>query len=119
MAMKRAIAGPTIESQILQELTEVRKRVDESLGVGRDNGNELKMLRRELGLDGPHGRLPIVEAQLLRHENSMTSMATRIDMLEAIDSESKGKAKLMGLAIGLAGGGGGGGLVMLIIHLLK
>ena len=41
--------------QILEQLTELKGRVQESLEQGRENGNELKMLRRELGLDGQHG----------------------------------------------------------------
>ena len=44
---------------------ELKGKVEESLQQGRENGNDLKMLRRELGLDGQHGRLPIVEATLL------------------------------------------------------
>lgn len=119
MAMKGPSARQTIESQILEQLTEVRKRVDESLGVGRDNGNELKMLRRELGLDGPHGRIPVVEDKLLRQAERMSSLETRIDILESVDSESKGKAKLMTALVALAGGGGGGALVALIAHLLR
>jgi hypothetical protein len=45
----------TIQAQILEQLTEVKGKVEESLEQGRENGNELKMLRRELGLDGQHG----------------------------------------------------------------
>jgi hypothetical protein len=61
----------TIDAQILEQLAEVKGKVNESLEQGRENGNELKMLRRELGLDGQHGRLPIVEATLIRHEVRM------------------------------------------------
>jgi hypothetical protein len=46
----------TIQTQILEQLTELKGKVEESLQQGRENGNELKMLRRELGLDGQHGR---------------------------------------------------------------
>ncbi len=77
-------AGPrTIQTQILEQLTEVKGKVEESLQQGRENGNELKMLRRELGLDGQHGRLPIVEAMLVRHEARMEKSDERVDKLEA------------------------------------
>ncbi len=79
--VKLATPG-TIDAQILEQLAEVKGKVDESLEQGRENGNELKMLRRELGLDGQHGRLPIVEATLIRHEVRMEKSEARIDKLE-------------------------------------
>ena len=53
------------------------------------------MLRRGLGLDGQHGRLPIVEATLIRHEVRMEKSEARIDKLEIGDSEANGKTKLV------------------------
>ena len=72
----------TIQAQILEQLTEVKMKVDESLQQGRENGNELKMLRRELGLDGQHGRLPIMEAVLARHEKQMERNDARVCRLD-------------------------------------
>ena len=68
-------ADSTIQAQILEQLMELKGKVEESLEQGRENGNELKMLRRELGLDGQHGRLPIVEATLIRHEQALFAQA--------------------------------------------
>jgi hypothetical protein len=108
----------TIEAQILQQLTEVKRRVEDSLQQGRENGNELKMLRRELGLDGAHGRLPIVEAGLVRHEAHMERMDSRVNELETGSSEANGKAKLVATAVAVLGGGAGGALISLLAHLL-
>jgi hypothetical protein len=109
---------PTIEAQILEQLTELKRRVEDSLQQGRENGNELKMLRRELGLDGAHGRLPIVEAALVRHEGLMERMDARVIELETGSSEANGKAKLVATTLALLGGGAGGALISLLAHLL-
>ncbi len=108
---------PTLEAQILEQLTELKKRVEDSLQQGRENGNELKMLRRELGLDGAHGRLPIVEAGLVRHEAQMERMDARVNELETGRSEASGKAKLVATAVALLGGGAGGAVISLVSHL--
>jgi hypothetical protein len=108
----------TIDTQILEQLAEVKGKVDESLEQGRENGNELKMLRRELGLDGQHGRLPIVEATLIRHEVRMEKSEARIDKLEIGNSEANGKAKLVATSLALLGGGAGGALIAVLAHLL-
>jgi hypothetical protein len=110
--------NPTIEAQILEQLTEVKRRVEDSLQQGRENGNELKMLRRELGLDGAHGRLPIVEAALVRHETQMERIDSRLIELETENSEAEGKAKLVATAAALLGGGAGGAVISWIAHLL-
>jgi hypothetical protein len=115
--VKLATPG-TIDAQILEQLAEVKGKVDESLEQGRENGNELKMRRRELGLDGQHGRLPIVEATLIRHEVRMDKSEARIDKLEIGNSEANGKAKLVATSLALLGGGAGGALIALIAHLL-
>ncbi len=108
----------TIQAQILEQLTEVKGKVEESLQQGRENGNELKMLRRELGLDGQHGRLPIVEAMLVRHEARMDKSDERVDKLEAGNNEANGKAKLVATGLALLGGGAGGTAIALVAHLL-
>jgi hypothetical protein len=108
----------TIQAQILEQLMELKGKVEESLQQGRENGNDLKMLRRELGLDGQHGRLPIVEATLLRHEARMEKSEERVEGLEISSSEATGKAKLVGTALALLGGGAGGALIALLAHLM-
>jgi hypothetical protein len=108
----------TIQAQILEQLMELKGKVEESLQQGRENGNDLKMLRRELGLDGQHGRLPIVEATLLRHEARMEKSEARVEGLEIDSSEANGKAKLVATALALLGGGAGGALIALLAHLM-
>lgn len=107
-----------LHNQILEQLAEVKGKVDESLLQGRENGNELKMLRRELGLDGQHGRLPIVEATLIRHEVRMEKSDLRLMVLETGTSEANGKAKLVAATLALLGGGTGGAAIALVAHLL-
>jgi hypothetical protein len=110
-------ADSTIQAQILEQLMELKGKVEESLLQGRENGNELKMLRRELGLDGQHGRLPIVEATLIRHEARMEKNEARVNLLETGSSEANGKAKLVATALALLGGSAGGALITLLAHL--
>jgi hypothetical protein len=86
--------------------------------LGQANFNELKMLRRELGLDGQHGRLPIMETTLIRHEAQMEKGDARIDKLEMNSSEANGKAKLVATSLALLGGGAGGALIALLAHLI-
>ena len=117
-ANAKRTGSATIQAQILEQLTEVKGKVDESLQQGRENGNELKMLRRELGLDGQHGRLPIMETTLIRHEGHMEKFDTRIDKQEMNSSEANGKAKLVATSLALLGGGAGGALIALLAHLL-
>ena len=114
----KAGGSSTIQAQILEQLTEVKGKVEESLQQGRENGNDLKMLRRELGLDGQHGRLPMVEATLLRHEVRMEKGEARLGNLETGSSEANGKAKLVATVLALLGGGAGGALIELLARLL-
>jgi hypothetical protein len=119
MAPNNKPAGSgTIQARILEQLTEVKGKVEESLQQGRENGNELKMIRRELGLDGQHGRLPIMEAALVRHEARMEKCDARVEKLEMGSSEANGKAKLVATSLALLGGGAGGALIALLAHLL-
>lgn len=111
-------ASATIQAQILEQLQELKGKVEESLQQGRENGNDLKMLRRELGLDGQHGRLPIVEATQLRHEVRMEKIETRVGNLEISENEDKGKSKLLHAGAALLSGGAGGALIALVAHLL-
>jgi len=113
---KPAGAG-AIQAQILEQLTEVKGKVEESLEQGRENGNELKMLRRELGLDGQHGRLPIMETTLMRHEARMEKCDARLEKLEIGSSEANGKAKLVATSLALLGGSAGGALIAILAHL--
>jgi len=113
---KKPDSANTLQAQILEQLTELKGKVEESLQQGRENGNELKMLRRELGLDGQHGRLPIVEATLIRHELRMEKTEARVEELETDKDEAHGKAKLVVTLVALMGGGAGGTVIALLTH---
>ncbi|HEV2275628.1 MAG TPA: hypothetical protein VGR96_15760 [Acidobacteriaceae bacterium] len=102
--------------RILSELSELKGKVDESLEQGRANGADVKLLRKELGLDGPHGRLPLVEATLSRNEVRMDKHEVRLEELEAGEIEAQARHKLVTAALALCGGGAGGAVIGLIGH---
>ncbi len=99
------------QGRILEQLAELQRKVDESLEQGRQNGEEIRMLRKELGLDGPHGRIPLVEA-------AVQTLLERVSTLERLRIESDGKKKLVTGALALLSGGAGGALIALIGRLL-
>jgi hypothetical protein len=115
---EKSASASALQERILEQLTELKSKVEESLQQGRENGNEIKMLRRELGLDGQHGRFPIVEATLLRHELRMEKTDARVDGLEIDKNEANGKAKLVVTLVALMGGGAGGTVIALLAHLM-
>jgi hypothetical protein len=115
---EKSASASALQARILEQLTELKSKVEESLQQGRDNGNEFKMLRRELGLDGQHGRLPIVEATLIRHELRMEKTDARVDGLEIDKNEAHGKAKVVVTLVALLGGGAGGTVIALLAHLM-
>lgn len=57
---KQPTAG-WFQTEILKSLQEVKDGVQESLKLGRSNGEDIRLLRKELGVDGAHGRLPEIE----------------------------------------------------------
>jgi hypothetical protein len=93
-------------------------KIDEVAKQGQENGTELKMLRRELGLDGPHGRLPFVEATLTRHETRMEKNEADIAGLKAAGSESTGRQKIVAAVWAIVGGSAGAALITLLDHLM-
>lgn len=54
------------QKEILEKILEVKEGVDESLKLGRANGEALRTLRAELGVDGSYGRLPQLEQAVAR-----------------------------------------------------
>lgn len=106
--------------RILQELTELkssvavlRNKTDDIQGQSRENGNEIKLLRTELGLSGDHGRLPVMETTILRMDKRQDGSDRRIDDLEALRSEAQGRQRLIGSVMALASGGIGAILSLL------
>jgi len=109
--------------RILQELSELkisvallRDKTDEIQEQGRENNNEIKLLRTELGLNGEHGRLPVIETTFLRMERRQDDSEKRIDDLEALRSENQGKQRLIGTVLAVASGGIGAIIGLLWHH---
>jgi len=96
--------GTGLEGRILAELSALKGKVDESLEQGRECNTDLKLLRKELGIDGPHGRLPILEAAMSRHEE-------RLDDLETEKIEMQARHRLAHSILAFCGGGLGGTLI--------
>lgn len=63
------------EDEMLRKISEVNVKVDQSLKQGSENGEGIRLLRKELGVDGEHGRIPQIE-------RSMATMEIRIDTLQ-------------------------------------
>ena len=94
-------------SELKASLIELRNKTDEIQEQGRENGNEVKSLRKELGLDNGHGRLPVMETTIVRIEKRQESSDKKIDDLESVRSENQGRQRLIGTVLALASGGVG------------
>lgn len=103
-------ASEGFQARILAELSELKGKVDESLEQGRECNTDLKLLRKELGIDGPHGRLPIVEAAVARHEE-------QISQLESDKIEMRTRHQLLHSLFAVCGGGLGGTLITILSRL--
>jgi hypothetical protein len=108
----------SVQVKILAQLLEVAAKVDESLMLSKENGNQLKLLRTELGLDSQHGRLPIVEATLIRHETRMEKTEQRLNTLEIEEHEASGRDKFKATAFAILGGSAGAAVIAIIAHML-
>jgi chromosome segregation ATPase len=103
-------------SELKTSLIELRNKVEEIQQQGRENGSEVKSLRKELGLDNGHGRLPVLETTILRIEKRQEGNDMRIDDLESLRSENQGKQRLIGTVMTLASGGIGAIIGLLWHH---
>lgn len=76
-----------LEGRILDELKSLSGRLEESIRLGSENGSEIRSLRKELGMEGLHGRLPTIEAAVARidraQEEDHRDILKRVDELEA------------------------------------
>jgi hypothetical protein len=106
--------------EILANIRRMSIQLDEVAEQGRKTGSELVMLRRELGLDGPHGRIPILETNCARQEQRIDKLDERLDALEkrehentGIDKQKEAWEKRKTLLIGLFSGAGITGVAML------
>lgn len=105
---RRATAFETV---ILSELSKLHDKVDRSIDQGRETSEDLKVLCKEIGIDGPHGRLPIVEQTQANHER-------RLAALETDHIEAGARHKMMAAAASLLGGSVGGTFISLIVRMV-
>ena len=93
------------QRQIFDRMKEIKDGMDESLKLGRANGEAIRTLRAELGVDGVHGRLPQLEQAMARldrqQEMDHKELIVRIDLLEKSEERSKGKVELKSVAISI------------------
>lgn len=107
------------QSEILDSLKGVLAKVEEVAIQGRENGNELKMLRRELGLDGAHGRIPQIESSVIKLEVRMDNMKLVLDQIEDDRHFQRGKVWTITAVIAFLASSGGVVLVEYVLHALK
>jgi chromosome segregation ATPase len=103
-------------SELKTSLGELRNRTEEIQEQSRENGNEIRLLRIELGLNSEHGRLPVMDKTILQIEKRQEDSNKRVDDLESIRSENQGKQRLIGTVLALASGGVGAIIGLLWHH---
>jgi hypothetical protein len=118
MASRHPKEGPlsNFESLILTELGQINHKVEESLEIGRENNREIKILRTELGLEGAHGRIPSLEAELQRLNARVEKQDIRVDATEVAAIESRAKHRVIATVIGVLSGGLGAAVFSAIIR---
>src|ERR1700722_5857513 len=94
MTPTRSASDNWFQKEILTKISEVKTIVDESLKLGRENGEAIRSLRTELGVDGGRsGRLPQLEDQYARldrqQEKDHKELLGRIAELSACIDELK------------------------------
>lgn len=108
----------TTNTEILNQLKGLRDEVKDIAKQQRENGTELRLLRRELGLDaGGFGRVPTIEADMRRQELRVERVENRVDSLEKNRDTEDGKTKLINGALALLGGSAGAAVIGIIGHL--
>jgi hypothetical protein len=92
--------------RIFTALGDIQRKVDQSLEQGRDNGSDLKLLRKELGMDGQHGRIPSLESNVVRLELLIVAQEKRVDALEILDHLAQGKKQLVTVGVSVISSAG-------------
>lgn len=122
MPPKQPTAG-WFQTEILKSLQEVKDKVDESLELGRQNGEAIRSLRTELGVDGLHGRIPQLEQAIARldrqQEADNKGIISRIETLERGEHENKGRKQFVLILLSLLGGSASGAVITIVYHLLQ
>lgn len=107
------------EDAVARRQTEILTQLAALIAKVEQNITELKLLRIELGLDSVHGRIPMLESNLSRHDNRLDKMESSIDKLKEAEAEDAGRAKLFNGIIALLGGGAAGAILDLCIRFIK
>jgi hypothetical protein len=105
-----------VEKLILEELSKINTKVEESLEIGRENNREIKILRTELGLEGGHGRIPSLEAEMQRMNARMDKHELRLDTIEVGAIETRARHRLIATLIGIVSGGLGAAVFSAAVH---
>lgn len=106
----------SFEGLILEQLSNITLKVEESLTLSRDNNREIKSLRTELGLEGEHGRFPSLEVELKRLNTRADKQEMRIDAMEVSAIESRAQHRLIATVLGILSGGLGAAVFSAVIH---
>lgn len=126
-APRQKVESSTIQAQILEQLMEVKGKVEKSLEQGAENGKQIELIKMALGMDGAHGRLPELERAIARvdknqendhkeHDRIIEALDKRVEALESADQRSKGLKQFLADARGFIGGSLGAGILGLIAH---
>jgi hypothetical protein len=112
----------TFEGRILDELKSLNLKLEESIRLGTENGAEIRSLRKELGMEGLHGRLPTIEAAIARmdrtQEDDHKAVLQRLDRLEAEAYEESGRRGLKHLWVTVATSSAAASLIAALAKLL-
>ena len=95
------------QKQLLDKISEVNNKVDKSLEQGRDNGEEIRMLRKELGVDGTHGRIPGIEQSIVKLEFRIETLQKCVDLMEDSNHFAKGKQWVITIFLSFLSSSGG------------
>ncbi|MGC2403680.1 MAG: hypothetical protein WA510_28065 [Acidobacteriaceae bacterium] len=82
----------------MDELKSIGVKIEESVRLGTENGAELRSLRKELGMEGLHGRLPTIEAAIARidraQEDDNKLLVARVNSLEELAHQEDGRGRM-------------------------
>lgn len=102
---------PTNTELILIELRELKIQVQALITDGQ-------LLRKELGTDTPHGRLPSIESQMGKLENRATTLEDRLRTLELAETLLSGQRSSLSYVLVLLTGSAGAAIVGVVAHML-
>ena len=80
------------QTEILTKLESLSDMVAEVANQGKEYAYELKLLRRELGVDGPHGRIPQIESLVKELDLRVDNIKMIVDQMVSEGHFRRGKA---------------------------